>query len=87
VDWLGAEELARVIAPYLRRAGWRPVLVPSMPYGASPLAEDWTARSRSRSRRYGGWWGKSLAVSPATVRAVAPGSFAAPSSGSYRPSG
>ena len=41
VDWLGAEELARVIAPYLRRAGWRPVLVPSLPYGASPLAEDW----------------------------------------------
>jgi len=31
-----------VIAPYLRRAGWRPVLVPSMPYGASPLAEDWS---------------------------------------------
>jgi creatinine amidohydrolase len=42
VDWLGAEELARVIAPYLRRAGWRPVLVPSMPYGTSPLAEDWS---------------------------------------------
>jgi len=42
VDWLGAEELARVIAPYLRRAGWRPVLVPSLPYGASPLAEDWS---------------------------------------------
>jgi creatinine amidohydrolase/Fe(II)-dependent formamide hydrolase-like protein len=41
VDWLGAEELARVVAPYLRRAGWRPVLVPSMPYGASPLAENW----------------------------------------------
>ena len=41
VDWLGAKELARVIAPYLRRAGWRPVLVPSLPYGASPLAEDW----------------------------------------------
>jgi creatinine amidohydrolase len=42
VDWLGAEELARVIAPYLRRAGWRPVLVPSLPYGVSPLAEDWS---------------------------------------------
>jgi len=42
VDWLGAAELARVIAPYLRRAGWQPVLVPSMPYGASPLAEDWS---------------------------------------------
>ena len=42
VDWLGAEKLARVIAPYLRRAGWRPVLVPPMPYGASPLAEDWS---------------------------------------------
>ena len=35
VDWLGAEELARVIAPYLRRAGWRPVLAPSLPYGVS----------------------------------------------------
>jgi hypothetical protein len=42
VDWLGAEELARVIAPYLPRAGWRPVLVPSMPYGVSSLAEDWS---------------------------------------------
>jgi len=31
-----------VIAPYLRRAGWRPVLVPSMPYGVSLLAEDWS---------------------------------------------
>jgi creatinine amidohydrolase/Fe(II)-dependent formamide hydrolase-like protein len=27
MNWLGAEELAGVIAPYLRRAGWRPVLV------------------------------------------------------------
>ena len=42
VDWLGAEELARVIAPYLRRAGWRPVLAPALPYGVSPLAEDWS---------------------------------------------
>jgi creatinine amidohydrolase len=42
VDWLGAEELARVIAPYLKRAGWRPVLAPSLPYGVSPLAEDWS---------------------------------------------
>jgi creatinine amidohydrolase len=42
VDWLGAEELARMIAPYLRRAGWRPVLAPSIPYGVSPLAEDWS---------------------------------------------
>lgn len=41
VDWLGAEELARHLAPRLRRAGWRPVLAPSLPYGASPLAEDW----------------------------------------------
>jgi len=40
VDWLGAEELARVIAPHLRRTGWRPVLAPSLPYGVSPLAED-----------------------------------------------
>ncbi len=42
VDWLGADELARVIVPYLRRAGWQPVLVPSMPYGASPHAEGWS---------------------------------------------
>jgi creatinine amidohydrolase len=41
VDWLGAEELARRLAPYLRRAGFRPVLAPSLPYGASPLAVDW----------------------------------------------
>ena len=42
VDWLGAEELARRIAPHLKRAGWRPILAPSLPYGASPLAEDWS---------------------------------------------
>jgi creatinine amidohydrolase len=41
VDWLGAEELARRIAPHLARAGWKPVLAPSLPYGASPLAADW----------------------------------------------
>jgi creatinine amidohydrolase len=41
VDWLGAEELARRLAPNLARAGWRPVLAPSLPYGASPLAERW----------------------------------------------
>src|SRR5919108_6588355 len=38
VDWLGAEELARRVAPYLRRAGFRPLLLPGLPYGASPLA-------------------------------------------------
>ena len=42
VDWLGAEELARRVAPYLRRAGFRPVLAPSVPYGVSTLAEDWS---------------------------------------------
>jgi creatinine amidohydrolase/Fe(II)-dependent formamide hydrolase-like protein len=41
VDWLGAEELARHVAPHLERAGYRVVLAPSMPYGASPLAETW----------------------------------------------
>ncbi len=41
VDWLGAEELARRIAPHLRRAGYQPVLAPPLPYGASPLAADW----------------------------------------------
>ena len=41
VDWLGAEELARRIAPHLQRAGLRPVLAPSLPYGVSTLAEEW----------------------------------------------
>jgi creatinine amidohydrolase len=41
VDWRGAEELARRVAPYLRRAGWRPVLAPSVPYGVSTLAVGW----------------------------------------------
>jgi creatinine amidohydrolase len=41
VDWLGAEELARRLAPHLARAGWRPLLAPSLPYGVSPLAERW----------------------------------------------
>src|SRR5207244_8137639 len=42
VDWLGAEELARRIAPHLRRAGFLPVLAPSLPYGVSTLALDWS---------------------------------------------
>src|SRR5919197_5435970 len=42
VDWLGAEELARRIAPHLRRAGYRPVLAPSIPYGVSTLAIGWS---------------------------------------------
>jgi creatinine amidohydrolase len=41
VDWLGAEELARRIAPHLGRAGYRPVLAPSLPYGVSTLAVSW----------------------------------------------
>jgi len=41
VDWLGAEELARRLAPPLRRAGWQPVLAPALPYGVSTLAEEW----------------------------------------------
>jgi creatinine amidohydrolase len=41
VDWLGAEELARRVAPHLRRGGWRPVLAPALPYGASGLAAAW----------------------------------------------
>ena len=41
VDWRGAEELARRVAPHLRRAGWRPVLAPSVPYGVSTLALGW----------------------------------------------
>jgi creatinine amidohydrolase len=42
VDWLGAEELARRVAPHLRRAGWRPVLAPALPYGTSTLAARWS---------------------------------------------
>jgi creatinine amidohydrolase len=41
VDWRGAEELARRVAPHLRRDGWRPVLAPSIPYGVSTLAVGW----------------------------------------------
>jgi creatinine amidohydrolase len=41
VDWLGAEALARHLAPHLERAGHPCVLAPSLPYGASPLAADW----------------------------------------------
>jgi len=54
VDWLGAEELARRIAPHLARAGYRVVLAPSIPYGASPLAETWpgtVSLSRATLRR------------------------------------
>ena len=41
VDWLGAEELARRIAPRLERAGLTPILAPSLPYGVSTLAAEW----------------------------------------------
>jgi len=42
VDWLGAEEIARRLAPRLRRGGYRPVLAPSIPYGVSTLAIGWS---------------------------------------------
>jgi len=42
VDWLGSEELARRVAPHLRRAGYHPVLAPALPYGVSTLAADWS---------------------------------------------
>lgn len=42
VDWLGADALARHVAPHLERAGYRCLLAPSLPYGASPLAADWS---------------------------------------------
>jgi creatinine amidohydrolase len=42
VDWLGAEEIARRIAPRLGRGGYRPVLAPSIPYGVSTLAIGWS---------------------------------------------
>ncbi|HEV8586991.1 MAG TPA: creatininase family protein [Methylomirabilota bacterium] len=50
VDWLGAEALADRIAPHLRRAGFRPILLPSLPYGASPLARGF-AGTISLTRR------------------------------------
>src|SRR5205814_272552 len=53
VDWLGAEELARRVAPHLRRAGFRPLLLPGLPYGASPLARGFagTIGLSTRPRR------------------------------------
>src|SRR5262249_45619269 len=42
VDWLGSDELARRVAPHLQRAGYRPILAPSLPYGVSTLAESWS---------------------------------------------
>lgn len=42
VDWLGAEEIARRVAPHLVRGGYRPVLAPSIPYGVSTLAIGWS---------------------------------------------
>jgi creatinine amidohydrolase len=54
VDWLGAEEIARRIAPPLRRGGYRPVLAPALPYGVSTLAVDWcgtVSLSRATLRR------------------------------------
>jgi creatinine amidohydrolase len=42
VDWLGAEALAAHVAPPLERAGFTCLLAPSLPYGASPLAADWS---------------------------------------------
>jgi creatinine amidohydrolase len=55
VDWLGAEELARHVAPHLGRAGYRVVLAPAVPYGASPLAETWPG---------------TMSLSPVTLRRV-----------------
>jgi creatinine amidohydrolase len=42
VDWLGAEEIARRLAPHLGRGGYRPILAPSIPYGVSTLAVGWS---------------------------------------------
>ena len=42
VDWLGGEELARRVAPHLKRAGYRPILAPALPYGVSTLAGAWS---------------------------------------------
>jgi creatinine amidohydrolase len=42
VDWVGAEEIARRIAPRLTRGGYRPILAPAVPYGVSTLAIGWS---------------------------------------------
>jgi creatinine amidohydrolase len=55
VDWLGAEALARAVAPHLERAGHRCLLAPALPYGASPLAADWSG---------------TVSLRPATLRRV-----------------
>jgi len=41
VDWMGAEELARLLGLHLTRAGFVPIRAPALPYGASPLAASW----------------------------------------------
>jgi creatinine amidohydrolase/Fe(II)-dependent formamide hydrolase-like protein len=54
VDWLGAEALADSVAPHLERAGYRVILAPGLPYGASPLAAAWAGTvslSRATLRR------------------------------------
>lgn len=53
VDWLGAEEIARRVAPHLGRRGYRPILAPSIPYGVSTLAIGWSG---------------TVSLSPATLR-------------------
>jgi creatinine amidohydrolase len=53
VDWLGAEEIARRLAPHLARGGYRPILAPSLPYGVSTLAIGWSG---------------TISLSPATLR-------------------
>jgi creatinine amidohydrolase len=50
VDWLGAEALAARLGPPLRRAGYTPILLPSLPYGASPLARGFAGTISLTSR-------------------------------------
>src|SRR2546428_13327709 len=64
VDWLGAEELATRLAPHLRRAGFRPILLPSLPYGASPLARGFAGTTSLSARTL-------AAVATATLGALA----------------
>ena len=56
VDWLGADEIARRIAPHLSRGGYRPVLAPSIPYGVSTLGIGWSG---------------TVSLSPPTLRRLA----------------
>src|SRR5207247_9483087 len=81
VDWLGAEDLARRIAPHLSRAGYRPILAPALPYGVSTLAVSWGGTVSLSTRSRASSW-RSSRRSPTTVPQLRPREL----SGGSRPS-